>query len=138
VACNRGDRILEIDAMDWTLVRTIPTGRGPYNLDLTPDGRALVATLKQGAQIEVFDLQSGQSRGRIDTSTTVAHGVAVTPDSRFAFVSIEGVGAEPGRVDVLDLRSMQVVGTVGVGQQAGGITFWRMEPGNRTSSTQQH
>mgnify|MGYP001598921486 CR=1 FL=1 len=138
VACNRGDRILEIDAMDWTLVRTIPTGRGPYNLDLTSDGRALVATLKQGAQIEVFDLQSGQSRGRLDTSTTVAHGVVVTPDSRFAFVSIEGVGAEPGRVDVLDLRSMQVVGTVGVGQQAGGITFWRMEPGNRTSSTQQH
>jgi DNA-binding beta-propeller fold protein YncE len=138
VACNRGDRILEIDAVNWSLVRTIPTGRGPYNLDLTPDGRSLVATLKQGAQIEVFDLESGESRGRVDTSTTVAHGVAVTPDSRFAFVSIEGVGAEPGRVDVLDLRSIQVVGTVDVGQQAGGITFWRMEPGNRTSSTQQH
>jgi DNA-binding beta-propeller fold protein YncE len=128
VACNRGDRILEIDVDGWTVAREMPTGRGPYNLDLTPDGRVLVATLKQGAAVEVFDLESGMSRGQVETSTTVSHGVAVTPDSRFAFISVEGVGAEPGRVDILDLRTVQMVGSVEVGQQAGGIAFWKMSP----------
>jgi DNA-binding beta-propeller fold protein YncE len=126
VACNRGDEVLEIDAASWELLRKFPAGRGPYNLDLSPDGRLLVATLKQGAQVEVFDLETGQSLGRIDTSTTVAHGVVITPDSRFAFISVEGVGAEPGKVDIIDLQSMEMVGDVEVGQQAGGIAFWRM------------
>lgn len=48
VACNRADHILEIDYEDWTLLRRIPTGRGPYNLAITPDGKTLVSTLKQG------------------------------------------------------------------------------------------
>jgi DNA-binding beta-propeller fold protein YncE len=59
----------------------------------------------------------------------VTHGVAVTPDSRYAFVSSEAVGAEPGKVDVYDLETFALVGSVDVGQQAGGIVFWRMEPG---------
>jgi DNA-binding beta-propeller fold protein YncE len=126
VACNRGDEILEIDVESWSLLRKFPAGRGPYNLDLTPDGRLLVASLKQGAQVEVFDLEQGESLGRVDSSTTVTHGVVVTPDSRFAFISVEGVGAEPGRVDLIDLESVRRIGDVEVGQQAGGITFWRM------------
>ena len=65
--------------------------------------------------------------GTVQSSTTITHGVAITPDSRFALVSVEGVGAEPGKVDIYDLRTLQRVGEVEVGQQAGGIVFWRME-----------
>jgi len=36
--------------------------------------------------------------------------------------------AEPGKVDVYDLGSFSLVGSVAVGQQAGGIIFWKMEP----------
>ena len=64
----------------------------------------------------------------VPSSTTVTHGVAITPDSRFAFVSVEGKGAEPGLVDAYDLESFELVGSVEVGQQAGGIIFWKMEP----------
>ena len=53
--------------------------------------------------------------------------VVVSPDSRYAFVSVEGVGAEPGKVDIYDLRTFERVADVEVGQQAGGITFWKME-----------
>ena len=128
VACNVGDRILEIDRASWSLLRVFETGRGPYNLDATPDGRVLVATLKQGAGVEFFDIESGTSMGTVNSTTTVTHGVVVTPDSRYAFVSVEGVGAEPGKVDVYDLATMEEIGSVEVGQQAGGITFWKMEP----------
>jgi DNA-binding beta-propeller fold protein YncE len=128
VACNKGDQILEVDRERWTLLRTFPTGRGPYNLDVTPDGRLLIATLKQGAGVEFFDLAAGESVAVAPSSTTVTHGVAVSPDSRYAFVSVEGVGAEPGKVDVFDLETFERVASVEVGQQAGGITFWKMEP----------
>ena len=66
-------------------------------LAITPDGRLLVATLKQGAGVEFFDLRTGESLARVSTTTTVTHGVEVSPDSRYAFVSSEGVGAEPAR-----------------------------------------
>lgn len=126
VACNRGDEILEVRRDDWSLVRKFETGRGPYNLDVTPDGRLLVATLKQGAGVQFFDLATGRSLAVRETSTTVTHGVVISPDSRYAFVSVEGVGAEPGKVDIFDLETFERVADVEVGQQAGGIAFWRM------------
>jgi DNA-binding beta-propeller fold protein YncE len=127
VTCNKADEILEIDRDSWTLTRRLKTGRGPYNLAVTPDGKLLLATLKQGAMFEVFELATGKSLAQIKNSTTIANGVVVSPDSRYAFVSSEGVGAAPGKVDVYDLKALARVGTVDVGQQAGGIAFWKME-----------
>jgi DNA-binding beta-propeller fold protein YncE len=130
-ACNKADEILEIDRADWKLTRRMKTGRGPYNLAVTPDGKLLLATLKQGAMFEILDLATGNSLARLKNSTTIANGIAVTPDSRYAFVSSEGVGAAPGKVDVYDLRALVKVGTVDVGQQAGGIAYWKMEPAGK-------
>jgi len=127
VACQKADEILEIDTAAWTLTRRIPTGRGVYNLAVTPDGRRLVATLKQGSMVEIFDLPSGKSLARLKTSTTLAHGVSVTPDSRYAFVTSEGVGSAPGKVDVFDVQKPRLAASVSVGQQASGITFWKMK-----------
>lgn len=129
VACNRGNRILEIDRESWSLKRTLETGAGPYNLALTPDDRVLVATLKQGAAVQFLDLETGRPAATTPSSTTVTHGVAISPDGRYAFVSVEGVGAEPGKVDIFDLSDFTRVAEVEVGQQAGGIVFWKMEGG---------
>jgi hypothetical protein len=52
----------------------------------------------------------------------------VSPDDRYAFISVEGVGSEPGTVEVIDLNSMKTVATVDVPPQAAGIDFWKMEP----------
>lgn len=128
VACNRSDEILVVDRVSWSLVRKFPAGRAPYNLGITPDGSVLVASLKGAGQVQFFDARTGESLAVVPSTTTVTHGVAVTPDSRYAFVSVEGKGAEPGKVDVYDLASFELVGSAEVGQQAGGIIFWRVEP----------
>ena len=128
VACNKADEILEIDRDAWTVSRRFKTGRGPYNLAVSPDGKLLAATLKPGASFQLFDLATGESVFLMKSTTTVTNGVVISPDSRYAFVSSEGVGAAPGKVDVYDLVVRARVGTVDVGQQAGGIAFWRMAP----------
>ena len=59
----------------------------------------------------------------------VPSGVVISPDSRYAFVTQEGVGSEPGAVDVIDLHAPRPSRHVDVGQQAGGIDFWKTEAG---------
>lgn len=127
VACNKADEIVEVDVGRWEITRRFATGRGPYNLAVTPDGRLLIATLKQGGGVQLFDLATGASVLNTKSSTTVTHGIAVSPDSRYAFISNEAVGAAPGKVDIYDLKTLTRVADVAVGQQAGGIAFWKMD-----------
>jgi len=125
VACNKSSELVEIDVAQWSLVRRIPAGDGVYNLGVTRDGTKLVATNKRGQSVSVFDTKSGKELARIPTTRRVVHGVAITDDDRYAFVSNEGVGSEKSTVDIIDLVALKVVATVEVGQQAGGIEVWK-------------
>jgi DNA-binding beta-propeller fold protein YncE len=125
VACNKSSDIAEIDVTTWTLTRRIPAGNGVYNLAVTHDGRYLIGTNKRDKSVSVIDIATGRESARIPTSRRVVHGAVVSPDDRYAFISQEGVGSEPGAVDVIDLRALQKVATVDIGQQAGGIDFWK-------------
>lgn len=127
VACNKSNDIVEIDVASWTMLRRIPTGDGVYNLAATHDGKLLVGTNKRGQSVSVIDIASGRELARVPTTRKVASGVTVSSDDRYAFASIEGVGAQPGTVDVIDLTTLQKVASIDVGQQAGGIDFWKTE-----------
>ena len=128
VACNKSSEIVEIDVASWSMTRRFPTGNGVYNLAVTRDGRYLVGTNKRDQSVSVIDIASGTQAARIPTTRRVASGIALSSDDRYAFVTQEGVGSEPGTVDVVDLRALRKVATVDVGQQAGGIDFWKAEP----------
>jgi DNA-binding beta-propeller fold protein YncE len=121
VACNKANDIVEVDATSWTMKRRIPAGDGVYNLAATRDGKLLVGTNKRGKSVSVIDIASGKELARIPTQRRVVHGVAISGDDRYAFISVEGVGSEPGTVEMIDLRSMQRVASADVGQMAGGI-----------------
>jgi DNA-binding beta-propeller fold protein YncE len=121
VACNKASEIAEIDAERWTLTRRLPAGDGVYHLAVTHDGRLLVATNKRGQSVSVFDAGTGKELKRLATKRRVVHGVAITADDRYVFVSVEGIGSEPGTVEVIDLRALATVATVDVGPMAGGI-----------------
>lgn len=126
VPCNGNAEVWEIDAASLAVVRRLPTGKGPYNADVSPDGRYLVVTLKGNQAVAIFERQTGEET-RVPTSEPITHGVAITPDSRYAFISNEAIGATRGTVDVLDLTTKTRVGTVAVQHQPGGIGFWKME-----------
>ncbi|HKW45805.1 MAG TPA: hypothetical protein VJN70_00110 [Gemmatimonadaceae bacterium] len=128
VACNKSNEVVEIDVDSWKMTRRIPAGDGVYNLAATHDGKLLIGTNKRGQSVSIIDIASGKELARIPTTRKVASGITVSSDDRYAFASIEGVGSQPGTVDIIDLKSMTKVASVDVGQQAGGIDFWKMEP----------
>jgi DNA-binding beta-propeller fold protein YncE len=128
VACNKSDEIVEVDFTTWTLRRRIPAGPGVYNLAVTRNGSLLLGTNKRGQSVSVFDVATGRELARIPTKRPIVHGVVVSDDDRYAFVSVEGIGSAPGTMEVIDLRALRTVATVDVGQMAGGIAFWRSEP----------
>ena len=124
VAGNGAGSILEVDLDAWRIQRTLAAGGGPYNLALTPDAATLIATYKGSGEVGFWDVAAGRERARVATSRTVPHGVVVTPDGAYAFVSVEGVGGEPGAVEVYDVRTAARLDAVDIGKQASGIAFW--------------
>jgi hypothetical protein len=128
VACNKSSEIVEVDAAKWKVTRRLPARPGVYNLAATKDGTRLLATNKRDQSVSIIDLKSGRELARIPTRRKVLHGVVISPDDRYAFASVEGIGSEPGTVEVIDLTTMKIAASIDVPEQAAGIAFFRMEP----------
>ena len=127
VAGNGSNEIIEIDSEKWKISKRIKTQKGPYNVEVSPNGKYLVATLKGEGSTAIWDLENNYKTNVIKNSTTVSHGIAISNDSKYAFISVEGVGGEPGIVDVINLNDSKLISSVEVGKQAGGIAFWKTD-----------
>ena len=128
VACNASNEIVEINANSWQLVRRIPARNGVYNLEATHDGSRLLATNKRDQSVSIFDLKTGRELARVPTRRKVLHGVVVSPDDAYAFVTVEGIGAEPGTLEIIDLASLKTVTTLDLPPGAAGVDFYKTNP----------
>lgn len=127
IACNKSSEIVEVNASSWKLVRRLPARDGVYNLAVTHDGARLLATNKRDQSVSIYDLRSGKELARLPTKRKVLHGVVVSPDDLYAFVTVEGVGSEPGTVEIIDLKTLKTVATVDVAPEAAGVDFYKIE-----------
>lgn len=130
IANNGADEVVEVSLEDWAIIRRFSTAPGtkPYNLDVSPDGAQLVVTYKGSGETGIWNLETGEETAVVGNTRRVTHGVTITPDGRYAMVTAEGIGGEPGAMDVIDLQTKERVASAATGKQAGGITFWKMEP----------
>lgn len=126
IAGNGSDNIYIVDTEKWEVKEIYKTGKGPYNIAVSPNGEKLIATLKNEGAVTIWSLKNRKQISRIKTTTSIPHGVVVSPDNKYAFVSVEGVGGESGKVDVINLEQLKLVASVEVGKQAGGIAFWKI------------
>ena len=124
VACNTGNTLQEWDAASLTRIREVPVGHGAYNVEASPDGKLVIVTNKKDRSVSILDAGSLAELARVPTSKPVVHGVAYSPDGRYAYISSESVGADPGAVDMIDLGTRRVVTSVPVPLQPTGITIW--------------
>jgi hypothetical protein len=87
----------------------------------------LLATNKRDQSVSIYDLKDGRELVRLQTKRRILHGVVVSPDDRYAFVTVEGVGSEAGTVEMIDLGKLEIVAIVDVAPGAAGIDFYRTE-----------
>jgi len=127
VVNNGSNEILEIELDSWSVNRKFLTPKGPYNCEVSNNGKFLVVTYKSEGKTGIWNLEEGSEIIQIQNTRTVSHGVVISPDSKFAFVTAEGIGGEPGSVDVIDLNKLKLIDQIDIGKQAGGITFWKIE-----------
>ncbi len=80
-----------------------------------------------GASIGIPITTSGRELIRLATTRRFPAGVVISPDDRYAFVSVVGTGSDPGTVEIIDLIVRATVATVEVGRGARGIDFWKMQ-----------
>jgi DNA-binding beta-propeller fold protein YncE len=78
--------------------------------------------------MSIIDVATGRELGRVPTTRKIVSGITVSDDDKYAFVTDEGSGSQPGTVDVIDLTTLARVASIDVGAQAGGIDFWKSEP----------
>jgi YVTN family beta-propeller protein len=138
VADEDGDTVSVIDAASFRKVGSVAVGRGPHNVQVSPDGRLAWVT-NNGAKPAEQPAHQGMAKSdheatatagevwAIDTATDgvvakvpvgmhPAH-VVLTPDGRFAYVTNGGENT----VSVVDTSAQRVVATIAVGAYPHGV-----------------
>jgi YVTN family beta-propeller protein len=123
VACNHGNTLQVLDAATLELVKELPVGAGAYNVEPSADGRWVIVTNKKAQSVSLVDAQTLTEVAKIPTTKSLPHGVAYSPDGRWAFISQESVGADPGAMDVIDLTTRARVASIAIPRQPTGITI---------------
>ncbi|HAM58959.1 MAG: hypothetical protein A2X51_11535 [Candidatus Rokubacteria bacterium GWC2_70_24] len=110
-----------VEVGTWKVKAPLKIGRAQHDLSLSADDRELWLTITNrpyrpgDPRVGVVDLATGKVTW-IDTGAN-AHDVTLSPDGRLAWVTNSGFTHIPDpRVDILDVASRKVVGSISVGQ----------------------
>lgn len=110
--CDRGDwddsYVYKINTVTFQIEKVIATGSVPKFMAITPDGTRLLVSNWCGFDVSVIDLTTDTEITRIDVGRH-PRGIAITQDSRFAYVTIMG----EGKILKLDLNGNYVLSQVG-------------------------
>ena len=120
--------VVRYDLASGELVRiALPTGSlGPIQLYPTPDSKQLFVCDQGGLngdpwsdKVHVIDVANATMIATVIVGSG-AHGVVVSNDGRFAFVT----NLNDDTVSVIDIASKSVVSTIPVGDSPNGIGYW--------------
>ncbi|WP_087004730.1 YncE family protein [Rhizobium sullae] len=123
VSLRDENMVAVIDTSTRKVIGRVEVGRSPIQVHATPDGRSIYVA-NQGTDanpddaVSVIDVASGAVAKTIRTGAG-AHGVTVSADGAFVFVS----NIVDGTVSQISVESRTVVGTHKVGKGPNGITF---------------
>ena len=123
VACNYGNTVQVWDVASLTKTKEIPVGIGAYNVEPSPDGSILIVTNKKDQSFSIIDLKTLTEAIRIKTTKKIVHGIAFSPDGKYAYVTQESIGSDPGAIDVVDLLTRKVTSSIPIPAQPTGITI---------------
>jgi DNA-binding beta-propeller fold protein YncE len=100
----------------WTQT-TVPVGREPEGLDLTPDGKELWTATYGDGKMAIVDVASKKVKQAFATNTRQANRVKITPDGKLALVS----DMSGGELVIFDVASRKEIKRMRVGASPEGI-----------------
>lgn len=117
---NKADDSLSLyDLITLTEVARIPTGKGPHEVAISPDGKTALVTnytggvFGSGKSVAVIDVVTARSVGSIDLGQNLSpHGVVWLSDNRRALVTAEG-SATLVMIDVVERKVIRTFPTGG-------------------------
>jgi YVTN family beta-propeller protein len=105
--------VYRIDVATHTIDQVIPVGSVPKYVATTPDGRFVLVTNWCTYDLSVIDAAAGLEVRRLPLEGAYPRGIAVSPDSRTAYVAIMG-GSDLVTVDLATFATERI-GNVGRG-----------------------
>lgn len=102
-----GRSITAIDLDKNIIVKTIPVGRFPFDIAITPDGERAYVTVGRDDKVAVIDTRSNTVIKMIDVGDDPAD-ILITRNGKLAYVT----NFRSSNVSVIDVRSNTVIGTI--------------------------
>jgi len=101
-------------------VSTAAEGFGwPYRVCYTPDVRTVLMPDLRNEQLRFIDRASRAELGRIDFTGGGPQGIIITPDGRYAFLSL----STQARVAIIDIAARSVTGYLPAGETPDGVVY---------------
>ena len=143
VADEEASTVSVIDAASFKMIRSIPVGQGPHNVQVAPDGKLVWVTnngepgktaektahegmpkseksphgaTAGGGEVWAIDTATDEVVAKVPVGMHPAH-VVVAPDGRYAYV----VNGGENTVSVVDISAQRVVETIPVGASPHGV-----------------
>lgn len=91
----------------------------PYRVLFTPDASLVLLPDYRGETLRFVERASRRELGRIPLPGQGPQGIVLTPDARYAFLSLSA----QGRVAIIDVAKREVVGHLDAGQTPDGVAF---------------
>jgi YVTN family beta-propeller protein len=119
VGSNEEGKVSVVDPSTGT-VRTAAEGFGwPYRIVFTPNGETVLMPDLRGEDLRFVDRATHRELGRLPFADAAPQGIAITPDGRWAFLSLSG----ENRVVLIDIANRSVVRSIPAGPAPDGVAY---------------
>lgn len=119
VGSNGTGTVSVVDTYMGSVVKAADGFRWPYRVLFTPDAETVLLPDYTGDALRFLTRRTRKEIGRLEFPQGGPQGITVTPDGRYALLSL----SREARVAVIDIASRTVVGYVPAGETPDGVVF---------------
>lgn len=87
-----GNSTTVVDTATDAIIATIPTGKAPIGVAVSPDGKEAYVVNSGSNSVSIIDTYTGEKKGDISVGNLPQH-VAFAPDGKRAYVTVMGAGS---------------------------------------------
>lgn len=120
VTCSATDEVRVIEVAADSMIKVIPVGKHPIQVRTSPNGMYVLVANRNDSSVSVINTTSNTVTKTILNVGAQPHGIEITADGRYAYVSCESqsgvathhplIGSfKPGTTAVIDMRTLELI-----------------------------